>query len=220
MLGEPDIIQTLGGSPPGPQAPRELVASTPYSFPSFLEENIFVIDFGQSFEIKAPPKGYQASTVIHYFPPEYRFDNVASLASDIWGLACTIFEIRAGRSLFTTFFGAHSDIMWDNVLTLGKMPEPWWSAFEERHRWFEENGRPKFRLKTSIREKLEMIGVEDTPPEADDGPMIEAVGTRLEEKEVVLLNDLLEKMLKYRPEERITIREVVQHPWFDYTSAQ
>jgi serine/threonine-protein kinase SRPK3 len=220
MLGEPDIIQTLGGSPPGPQAPRELVASTPYSFPSFLEENIFVIDFGQSFEMKAPPKGYQASTVIHYFPPEYRFDNVASLASDIWGLACTIFEIRAGRPLFNTYFGAHSDVMRDNVLTLGKLPEPWWSAFEEHHKWFEENGAPKFRSKRSIREKLEMIGVKDTPPEADDGPMIEAVGTRLEKKEVVLLSDLLEKMLKYRPEERITIREVVQHPWFEYTSAQ
>ena len=217
MLGEPETYRPLDGSPPDPQVPRELVLPAIYSS-TFLEENIVVIDFGQSFDIKAPPKGYEASTVIHYFPPEYRFDNVASLASDIWGLACTIFEIRAGRSLFSSFFGDHSEVMADNVCTLGKMPEPWWSAFEEHHKWFEENGEPKFCPKRPIREKLEQIGVKDKP-NADDGPMFEAVGTRLEEKEVVLLSDLLEKMLKYRPEERITIQEVVQHPWFEYTSA-
>ena len=76
--------------------------------------------------MKAPPKDYQASPAIHYSPPEYRFDNVASLASDIWGL---IFEIRAGRPLFATFFGSHSSVPQHIVLALGKMPEPWWSAF-------------------------------------------------------------------------------------------
>ena len=101
---------------------------------------------------------------------------------------------------------------------LGKLPEPWWSAFEKRHEWFEENGEPKPPgRKSTIQEKLRMIGDNDTPPDADEGPMIEPVGTRLEEGELVLLGDLLEKMLKYRPEERITIREVVHHPWFKYT---
>ncbi|KAF8627556.1 hypothetical protein AX14_011350 [Amanita brunnescens Koide BX004] len=189
MLGEPETqeVKTLGGSPPGPQASRELVAPVDYSFLSFLEENIVVIDFGQSFDIKAPPKGYEART------------------------------IRAGSPLFSTYFGSHSGVMRGNVLTLGKLPEPWWSAFEKHHKWFEENGEPKFRPKSSIREKLEMIGAKDTPPVADNGPMIEAVGTR---PEVMLLSDLLEKMLKYCPEERITIQEVVQHPWFKYTSVQ
>ena len=102
---------------------------------------------------------------------------------------------------------------------LGKLPEPWWSAFEERHEWFEENGEPEPPgRKTSIREKLRMIGNNNTPPDADKGPMIEPVGTRLEEENIVLLSDLLKKMLKYRPEERITIRGVVHHPLFKYTA--
>lgn len=50
--------------------------------------------------------------------------------------------------------------------------------------------------------------------------MIETVGTQLVEVEVELLNDLLAKMLKYDPEKRITIQEVVRHPWFEYTSRQ
>ena len=50
--------------------------------------------------------------------------------------------------------------------------------------------------------------------------MVETTGTPLKEEEVVLLGDLLEKMLKYCPDERVTMQEVVQHPWFEYTSGQ
>ena len=50
-----------------------------------------------------------------------------------------------------------------------------------------------------------------------DGPMMEPPGTRLEEEELELLSNLLEKMLRYQPEKRITITEVVRHPWFEYT---
>ena len=44
--------------------------------------------------------------------------------------------------------------------------------------------------------------------------MIEKPGVRLHEEEVGLLEDLLEKMLKYNPEERIRIQDVIRHPWF------
>ena len=69
-------------------------------------------------------------------------------------------------------------------------------------------------------ERLLKIGETDDPPIGEEGPMIETVGTRLEGEEVDLLGDLLEKMLKYNPEERITIQEVVRHPWFEYTPRQ
>ena len=177
-----------------------------------------MIDFGQSFDAKNPPTGYVPATAIHYHPPETLFDGRFSLASDIWVLACAIFEIRAGETLFTTFFADKTTVVRDAVQLLGKLPDPWWNAFEHRHLWFDENGQPKDPdSKSSIREELRDIGEEEDPPRAEDGPMIETVGTRLEEEEVVLLGDLLEKMLKYDPEERITIQEVVRHPWFEYT---
>lgn len=69
--------------------------------------------------------------------------------------------------------------------------------------------------KSSIRAKLREIGVIDEPPESgDDGRMMEKTGVQLDEEEVGLLGDLLEKMLKYRPEERIRVDDVVRHPWF------
>ena len=217
-------IEALDGSPPEPQAPRELVEPVDtgaHSFLSFLEENIVVIDFGQSFAINAPPDGYNAGTTIHYFPPEARFDNIVGTASDIWGLACAIFEIRAGRPLFSPFMASHTTVLLDTALTLGKLPSPWWNAFKGRHECFEENGELKPPHKMyPIRAQLEEIGVDDMPPMSDYGPMIEPAGTRLEEEEIVLLNDLLEMMLKYRPEERMSIEEVVRHPWFKYISVK
>ncbi|KAM6503083.1 Protein kinase-like domain containing protein [Amanita muscaria] len=236
-LGEPETeeIVTLDHSPPGPCAPRELVepvGAACLSSPSLLQEDIIVIDFGQSFATNRPPKDYEPATAIHYLSPEARFENRISLASDIWALACIIFEIRAGSPLFDSFFGDDTDIVRETVETLGKLPEPWWSAFEHRSLWFEENGKPKPieiqeqegvllpAIESSIRQKLREIGEQDEPPYADEGPMMESIGTRLEEGEVVLLGDLLEKMLRYRPEERITIKEVVRHPWFNYTSVQ
>ena len=62
-LGEPEIDQilTINRSPSGPHAPREVVLpldATRLSFPPlpFLEENIIVTDFGQSFDTKHQPQ--------------------------------------------------------------------------------------------------------------------------------------------------------------------
>ena len=70
--------------------------------------------------------------------------------------------------------------------------------------------------KSTLRQKLCEIGQRDNAPEVDEGSMIEKTGTRLEEVEIVLLADLLAKMLKYDPEDRITVAEVLRHPWFAY----
>ena len=225
-LGEPEVekIVTMDQSPSGPHAPREVVVpfdATRLSLPSmlFLEENIIVVDFGQSFNIKHRPEDYTPATTVYYFPPEALFDHIFCFASDIWVLACTIFEIRAGRSLMNSFLANNATVVQDAVVLLGKPPESWWGAFEQRHLWFEEDGEPKPpMIKSSIRCQLQSIGKKDEPPKVDEGRMMEPVGTLLEEEEVALLSDLLEKMLKYRPEERITIQEVVRHPWFEYAS--
>lgn len=71
--------------------------------------------------------------------------------------------------------------------------------------------------KTSLLAKLLEVGSRGDPPIEDEGDMIEKTGTSLEEEEInlifiVLLTDSLEKMLRYRPEDRITIKEVMGHP--------
>ena len=107
---------------------------------------------------------------------------------------------------------------------LGKLPEQWWNAWEGRRQWFEESGEVKrdldaehaFEL-TSIRQSLREIG-KDVWPDAKDVnyDMLEKLHTPLVEAEIKPLSDLLENMLRYSPQQRPMIGEVIQHPWFQY----
>jgi serine/threonine-protein kinase SRPK3 len=110
------------------------------------------------------------------------------------------------------------------VETLGRLPDPWWVSWGERQLWFEESGVPKpedvqqregvllTAVASSLRQKLEEIGAQDDAPDKDEGSMMEPTGTRLKEEEICLLEDLLEKTLRYHPEDKISMAEVVQHP--------
>jgi len=230
-LGDPETenVRTRDGQPPGPHALAMLVApiqDSKMSDATLLQESIVVGDFGQSYIVASPPSSYEPGTVLNYQSPEARFEGRVGLEADIWALGCAIFEIRAGFALFESFLGSDVDILRQMVETLGRLPDPWWAAFEQRSQWFEGDGQPKSEqhqeragvllkaYRSSIRMKLLEIGEQDDPPSEDEGPMIEKPGVRLHEEEVRLLEDLLEKMLKYIPEERIRIQDVIRHPWF------
>ncbi|KAK7045343.1 hypothetical protein VNI00_007592 [Paramarasmius palmivorus] len=127
-------------------------------------------------------------------------------------LLSTVVQLRAS-------FG----VLRETVSTLGKLPEECWELFEERYTWFDEDGEQKEEQKPlikaekmSIRDRLVRIGQGDSPPQNDSdmGRMIEPCGTRLDDREIGLLGDLLEGMLRYRPRDRVTIQEVIERPWF------
>lgn len=67
----------------------------------------------------------------------------------------------------------------------------------------------------SLREKITAIGSGEKQADAVGGSMFEYPDTVLSRKETDLLEDLLGRMLRYKPEERISMEEVVAHPWFD-----
>ena len=229
-LGDPttEDVRTRDRQSPGPHAPAMLVApiqNSKMSDATLLQEDVIVCDLGQSYIAPQPPS-YEPGTMLNYQPPEARFERRIGLEADIWALGCAIFEIRAGFPLFESFFGSDIDILKQTVETLGRLPDPWWAAFKQRALWFEEDGHPKSEQdqeragvllkahRSTIRAKLLQIAEQDDPPSEDEGSMIEKPGVRLREEEVELLEDLSEKMLKYRPEERICIQDVIQHPWF------
>ena len=70
---------------------------------------------------------------------------------------------------------------------------------------------------TPLRQQLHDIEAEMNDPNLElQLKVLEKPGTPLDDAEIELLNDLLGKMLRYRPEERISMKEAVQHPWFQY----
>ena len=71
----------------------------------------------------------------------------------------------------------------------------------------------------TIKQKLTDIGRRDGPPataSGDDGSMMERSGTRLDEVEIRLLGDFLERMLRLQPQDKIKMSEVVAYPWFAF----
>lgn len=196
---------------------------------SFLKEDVLLIDFGQSILAHRIPPDYKLATPMEYLAPEAFFDSKISVASDVWALACAIYEIRAGHPLFEDFFNDHDVVFKAMVETLGKFPDPWWSSWENRGKWFNEKGGIKMIEEqqsvlpaeiTPLFERIRGIGLRDDPLGTNKGSMIEQTGTRIEAAEATLLEDLLGKMLRYIPQDRLSMSEVVQHPWFKYDRAE
>lgn len=111
--------------------------------PYFLSPSLLQEGFGQSFLADFPPPNYQPDTPVHYWFPETFFESKISFASDVWALACTIFEIRAGFQLFDPFLASDTLILQQIVGTLDRFPDLWWSPWEAREQWFDEAGKVK-----------------------------------------------------------------------------
>jgi len=99
--------------------------------------------FGEAFSPLNEQK-YQSCTALGIRPPEVRFelDEPLSFSSDIWTLACTIWNIMAQRPLFESFFATEDYMTCEHVDTLGILPLEWWRRWEARRPKFTEDGKP------------------------------------------------------------------------------
>jgi serine/threonine protein kinase len=153
--------------------------------------------------------------------PETLFDDHAGMEADVWALGCAIYEIRTGYHLFTMVDGDRDEILDQIFQTLGKPPDAWWEILREERGegWGEEWKEPTRPCPIHKRVSLGAEGTYNAPMYVEDGlhplPITEHPEVRIDDKEVDLLTDLLEKMMRYRPEERITMEEVIKHPWFN-----
>ncbi|KAJ8132667.1 hypothetical protein O1611_g957 [Lasiodiplodia mahajangana] len=132
LLGEPELIEveTVSGDPPQPKAPEYVVCPVSSSWcKSLISSSVAIVDFGESFFVEAPPKRPGHTAI--YAAPEVFFEGSwpPGLYSDIWSLACTIFEIRDGGPLFMSLSrpGLYHSLS-DLELFIGALPEPFRAA--------------------------------------------------------------------------------------------
>lgn len=209
-------------------APRYLVEPARLRQTKFLGEEILLTDFGHASHTKSPAARPQGTAIsLPYCAPEVLLDTKQpDMAAEIWALACTLYEMRAGAQLFASFFGGPGEILRQMGQTLGKFPEPWWSAWDDRSRYFDEEGRPhrewpdgialavEYPLLAQIRDiGAEDDGLGDAGGDLTGQLIMEEPGTRLSEEEVADLHDLMRRMLRYQSEDRISVDEVLRHRW-------
>lgn len=175
------------------------------------KDKIVLSDFGESFN---PDKElrYYSNTLPLIRPPETRFsDEPLSFASDIWTLACTIWEIFGQRPLFDAFFPTMDRVTMEQVEALGILPPQWWKKWEKRLEWFTEEGEPAFegsRRHDSVHMPWNMrfdYCIQKPRAEAGLDPVTESERKAFEA--------MLRSMLRYLPKERATAEQLLQSEW-------
>ncbi|KAL4928184.1 kinase-like domain-containing protein [Aspergillus undulatus] len=199
-----------------------------------VSDKICVIDFGESFDMSTPPPA--VGIPLHYASPELALDSVCGAASDIFALAATMYEIRFGDKLFDLARDDIDDYLYWMINQLGRLPEPQWS------RWVDEWKR--VQKERNMRRTGGDCQTDGDTTVLDDSHLDEATVRRatirnqlstkvfhlislpgpsvcgwhepLVEEERELLEDLFYGMTENDPEKRLSIEQVLQHPWFSY----
>ncbi|KEY71200.1 hypothetical protein S7711_02311 [Stachybotrys chartarum IBT 7711] len=233
ILGVPKRNAVLDGSSPGhsdPRAPQYLVYPVNWAKvpPQYIGEKPWVIDFGQSFDLKAPrewlglPDPYRA--------PELFLTNSVGVGVDLWALGCTLFEIRNGLELLPAFNGDPDVHLLRMVRVLGRFPEPWWSTTWENRRIFwsdEEDPSASNQHKQAKNNNSSDCG-ERGAGEEEPGSLMDRLRPRftyavypgesrsqvIPRDEQELLADLLRRLLSYDPSRRMAAAEALEHEWF------
>ncbi|KAG2420059.1 hypothetical protein HFD88_004857 [Aspergillus terreus] len=149
LYGEPVLepVNRLDGQDLPPGVPQHGVlpvwlgeASENVTLP---EARILLSDFGEAFS-PAQEEKFESHTPHLIRPPEARFEPTKPLtfSSDIWTLACTIFDILAQRPLFEGFLTNEDDMTCQQIDALGPLPAEWEEAWAAHRNKLAEDGQP------------------------------------------------------------------------------
>lgn len=156
----------------------------------------------------------------HHFSPliqtrQYRAPEVIlgvnyNETTDIWSLACIVFELATGDFLFEPHKGStyskNDDHLARFMEVLGKMPKKFALSGAYSKKYFNEKGQLR-RIKGLQYYSLKTIMIKKY---------------HFKEKEAQAFSDFLMPMLEYYPEKRASARDLLRHPWlkmpanFDY----
>ncbi|OJJ52299.1 hypothetical protein ASPSYDRAFT_62949 [Aspergillus sydowii CBS 593.65] len=168
------------------------------------EAKIFVTDFGESFLPSITQRHYSHTPGI-LAPPETYFHEPLSFPSDIWTLACTLWDILGQRPLFEGFNPSDDWMIKEHVDALGKLPCHWWQKWAARERWFTEEAKRKSEGEGRSLVNRFIGSIQNPRHEC----AMEGVG----EAEKSALLTMLRGMLAFRPNERLTATEIMGSEW-------
>ncbi|ROV92957.1 hypothetical protein VMCG_09011 [Cytospora schulzeri] len=152
---------------------------------------------------------YQQPTLVarHSYgllPPELCFGYSPSVKSDVWALACVLFYIISTKYLFATFFPIYEMLIGMAVPIVGPLPPHWRGRVDHEKYGYREDGELKNRndpdwwwdkdiQNDTVHGKVETFAFE---------------GFSAKQREPLL--KLLEEMLTFDPDKRLSAAEVAQ----------
>ena len=188
-------LKLLDGSY-SPHAPKKVVQAVNFSNIGLnLLGNIRITDFGQSFFAENPPN--DLGTPPSFFAPEMCYGFPPSKNSDIWALACLIFEIQSSVRLFPMVFDNEYIMLGTIVDVLGPFPAKWEHSFtgteyEPVFWWYDKSFQPSRPLASLVHDHCPYL---------------------LPSQQETFLK-LLQGMLAYEPTQRLSAKEITRNAWF------
>ncbi|EFY91595.1 protein kinase, putative [Metarhizium acridum CQMa 102] len=216
---EPGNVVAEDGAPLPPFSPRYLVPAADMSRldSKYLREEICLIRFGQSYLESSPPP--DLGTPENYLPPERLIDDQkdkVGLSCDIWALGCTLFEIRLQTPLFHMLYGP-DEVLNEMVSFFGKLPEPWWSRWEQHGDYRDEDGNMLRRRVDVDGEPYSIDSVlrgDKSIMRTVDGVLQVVKTMEVPRDEMAVLKELLLKICAYAPENRPCTGDILRAEWF------
>lgn len=208
---EPEPVVRLDGNPSSSGVPSHAIPPLWLGVAShkigLKEAKLLLSDFGAAFR-PAERTRFESYTPLVIRPPEALFEPTTplSFSSDIWSLGCTIFELLAHRSLIDGIIAPPDEITAQQIHLQGLPPSEWWDKWEHRPKWFDEVGRPLSDdddIWTWDRRFEQWI---QEPRQSHDMDVIS-------DEEKVALLDLLQRILAWRPQDRLNVAEVLDSLW-------
>lgn len=150
---------------------------------------------------------YGSDLPLHIRPPEVRFEPTKPLsyASDIWSLACVIWELLGTGPLFDPELTEPDDITTDQIDALGMLPGEWWEGWQAKSDRFLANGTPTAERKVFTLSKRLQRTIQK--------PREQLRMRAMSHREVFALSDMLSAMLMFKPEDRLTADKVLKSSW-------
>lgn len=232
-------VETEPGRPLPPSCPQYLVDSVSLvelieqDNNKYLSDDMCLINFDRVYPMSSPSPPSMHGVMEDYWPPErlleeMRFDIMskdnpaleepalaAGLACDLWALGCTIFEIKVQVGLLYWAFlnKANNDYSWpllfETLPCLIDMLGPLPSDLSEKWEWCSQRfDKSKKRVgqwsETRVPSLEELVAFW----ESEDHEVLD--------DELSLFVDMLRKLFRYNPEERMSARELLEHKWFAF----
>jgi serine/threonine-protein kinase SRPK3 len=221
-LGKPErypfrLDDASGSLPPAsPHVPSYCVPAPSYDSTTSLlhlclddpeQAHIKICDFSESFLFHptTPTKRRSNSPKI-FRDPQTMFDTTDLVcptpATDVWALAVLFHMLfTGGCGLFPCgSFGKDDDTLREMIFLLGKLPEPYWSRWSNRARYFDDDAN-------WVGEKRHLRKISGQFLKLWDEDVMDTEERRLFE-------DMLRSMVVYDPERRINADDVVNSSWF------
>jgi serine/threonine protein kinase len=173
------------------------------------DAQILLSDFGEAFAPDLQTRLGKDSHIAHPLrPPEARFEpeKPLSYSADVWSLALAIWEILGMKAIFSMEFVTPDEAISQQIEVLGPMPKERFERWEERAKFFDDEGRP-----TPGRELWPPIdrGFEEGIQKYRRKRKMGEFGP----EETIAIVDLIRRMLAFRPEERPSAEAILQSEW-------